>query len=264
MKNGTVPIGTTQMQYVSFGTGEKTAVVLPGLSDGLATVGGKALILSMPYRKYLGEYTVYLFSRKNEMPDGYSMEEMADDQAQAMRTLGIDSAYVLGVSQGGMIAQLLAARHPEMVTKLVPAVTASVANPVVTQVISGWMEMAERGDHLALMTDTAEKMYSETYLQKNRRYLPVLARFTKPDSYDRFLVNARAILNFDARSVLPDIRCPTLIIAGSEDITVGREAAGELHEAIAHSELFVYEGLGHGLFEEAKDFYERVFAFFSR
>ncbi|MBQ2463119.1 MAG: alpha/beta hydrolase, partial [Clostridia bacterium] len=124
MKNGTVPIGTTQMQYVSFGTGEKTTVVLPGLSDGLATVGGKALILSMPYRKYLGEYTVYLFSRKNEMPDGYSMEEMADDQAQAMRTLGIDSAYVLGVSQGGMIAQLLAARHPEMVTKLVPAVTA--------------------------------------------------------------------------------------------------------------------------------------------
>ena len=92
----------------------------------------------------------------------------------------------------------------------------------------------------------------------------MLARFTKPDSYDRFLINARAILNFDARRVLSNIRCPTLIIAGSEDITVGREAAGELHEAIAHSELFVYEGLGHGLFEEAKDFYERVFAFFSR
>ena len=64
--------------------------------------------------------------------------------------------------------------------------------------------------------------------------------------------------------LLANIHCPTLIIAGSEDITVGREAAGELHEAIAHSELFVYEGLGHGLFEEAKDFYERVFAFFSR
>ena len=264
MKNGTVPIGTTQMQYVSFGTGEKTAVVLPGLSDGLATVGGKALILSMPYRKYLGEYTVYLFSRKNEMPDGYSMEEMADDQAQAMRTLGIDSAYVLGVSQGGMIAQLLAARHPEMVTKLVPAVTAPYANPVVTQVISGWMKMAERGDHLSLMTDTAEKMYSETYLQKNRRYLPVLARFTKPESYDRFLINARAILASAARGELAGISCPTLILAGSEDRTVGTEAAPELHRGIGGSALHVYDGLGHGAYEEAGDFYERVLAFCDR
>ena len=264
MKSGTVPIGGTQMQYVSFGRGKKTAVVLPGLSDGLATVGGKALVLSVPYWKYLKEYTVFLFSRKDEMPDGYSMEDMADDQAEAMRILGIDSACVLGVSQGGMIAQLLAARHPEMVTKLVLAVTAPYANPVVKQVVSGWMDMTERGDHLSLMTDTAEKMYSEKYLRRNRRYLPLLARFTKPKSYDRFRVNACAILNFDARRVLPDIHCPTLIIAGSDDNTVGREAAGELKQAIAHSELFVYEGLGHGLYEEAKDFYARVFAFFSR
>ena len=256
MKSGTVPIGGTQMQYVSFGRGKKTAVVLPGLSDGLATVGGKALVLSVPYWKYLKEYTVFLFSRKDEMPDGYSMEDMADDQAQAMRILGIDSAWALGVSQGGMMARLLGTRQPERVTKLVLAVTAPYANPVVKQVVSGWMDMTERGDHLSLMTDTAEKMYSEKYLRRNRRYLPLLARFTKPKSYDRFRVNARAILHFDARS--------SLSCAGSDDNTVGREAAGELKQAIAHSELFVYEGLGHGLYEEAKDFYARVFAFFSR
>ena len=55
-----------------------------------------------------------------------------------------------------------------------------------------------------------------------------------------------------------------LIIAGGDDKTVGNDAAGELHRGIAGSELFVYEGLGHGAFEEAKDFYDRILAFCSR
>ena len=54
---------------------------------------------------------------------------------------------------------------------------------------------------------------------------------------------------------------PTLIIAGSDDKTVGNDAPSELKNGIADSELFVYEGLGHGVFEEAKDFYDRVLAF---
>ena len=114
------------------------------------------------------------------------------------------------------------------------------------------------------MVDTAEKMYSEPYLRKNRRAFPLLARFTKPANYDRFLRNARAILDFDLRGELEKISCPTLILAGSEDQTVGNEAAYELNRAIAGSELFVYDGLGHGAFEEAKDFYDRVFNFCSR
>ena len=68
-------------------------------------------------------------------------------------------------------------------------------------------------------------------------------------------------MNFDVRDELSKISCPTLIISGSDDKTVGNDAAGELSDGIAGSELFVYEGLGHGAFEEAKDFYDRVFAF---
>ncbi len=57
------------------------------------------------------------------------------------------------------------------------------------------------------------------------------------------------------------ITAPTLIIAGSNDKTVGNDAANMLKQGIAGSSLYVYDGLGHGLFEEAKDFYDRVFAF---
>ena len=263
-KNGSVKIDDTEMYYVSFGDGEKCLAVLPGLSDGLATVKGKAWLLSSSYKRFFRDYTVYMFSRKNKMPENYSIRQMAEDQVKALRLLEIEKTAVLGVSQGGMIAQYMAIDHPEVVEKLILAVTAPYANEVVNKTVRAWIGMAETGDHVSLMIDTAEKMYSEKYLEKNRRLFPMIARFTKPGSYERFLRNACAILDFDVREKLSDINCPTLIIAGDNDKTVGNEAAYELKEGIKGSELYMYKNLGHGVFEEAKDFYDKVYEFVER
>lgn len=259
--NGCVDTGDTDMYYVSFGKGEKKLVVLPGLSDGLATVKGKALLLYPPYRKYTDRYTVYMMSRKNKMPKGYSIRDMAADQARAMDALGIKSAFVLGVSEGGMIAQYLAAEHPHCTERLILAVTAPYANDTVRAAVEGWIKMAEKGDHKALMLDTAEKTYTEGYLKKYGWAQFLAAKVTKPASYERFFRNAHAIPGFDARDVLSRITCPVYIIAGDDDKTVGNKAPYELKDAIAGSEMYIYKGLGHGLFDEAEDFYDRVFAF---
>ena len=261
IKNGSIAVGDTEMYYVSFGSGKRALAVLPGLSDGLATVKGKAWILSSPYKRFFDDFTVYLFSRKNRMPEGYTIRQMAEDQADTMRKLGIRKACVLGVSQGGMIAQYLAIDHPELVDRLVLAVTAPYANDTVKAAVSGWIDMAKRGKHSALMIDTAEKMYSGAYLEKNRKYFPVLAAFTKPSSYERFFRNADAILGFDAREELSSIICPTLILAGENDRTVGNDAADELTRGIRGSRLIVFSGLGHGAFEESSEFYDRVYEF---
>ena len=261
MKNGSVVIQDTEMYYVSFGHGSRNLVALPGLSDGLATVKGKAFFLKAPYQRFLNEYTVYMFSRKNKMPEGYTIRQMAEDQAFAMKELGISRAAVLGVSQGGMVSQYLAIDHPELVEKLILAVTAPYANDVVKDTVGAWIGMAEQGDHVRLMVSTAERMYSKAYLDRNRKLFPVMARLTKPHSYERFLRNACAIMDFDAREELVKIGCPTLIIAGDDDNTVGNDAPNELNKGIPNSRLFIYQGLGHGVFEEAKDFYDRVYAF---
>ena len=111
------------------------------------------------------------------------------------------------------------------------------------------------------MVDTAEKSYSEARLRSYRKLYPVIGRISRPKSYDRFLINARAILEYDGRPYLDRITCPVLIIGGSEDRITGRDASYELHSLIPQSSLFMYEGLGHGLYEEADDFYDRVFSF---
>ncbi len=252
------------MCYVSFGQGEKAFVILPGLSDGLATVKGKALLLAKPYRKFFDRWTVYMFSRKNRLPEGCSIRDMADDQAEALAALGIGRVSVMGVSQGGMIAQAFAAEHAEAVDRLVLAVSAPYANETVRDCVLRWKHLAETGQYKELITDISEKSYSEEYLKKYRKYYPILARAMERLSYDRFYRNTEAILGFDMRGELDRISCPTLIIGGTEDKIVGPGAAREMKEGIAHSELFLYGGLGHAAYEEAADFNDRVLDFLER
>ena len=260
-KNGSVRLDGGRMDCVRFGGGGKNLIILPGLSDGLAGVKGKALLLAPPYRQFFERYTVWMFSRREPLPLDFSIADMAADQAEALRTLGIGRAAVVGVSQGGMIAQLFAADYPDLTEALILAVTAPYANETVRERVKSWIEMAERGDHKSLMIDTAEHSYSEAYLRRFRKAYPLLGTLGKPKSYARFLANARAILAFDARGALGKITCPTLILGGEEDRIVGAEASRELHEAIGQSELFLYPGLGHAAYEEAKDFNGRVYRF---
>ena len=260
-KNGIVPIGGTEMHYAAFGTGAKALVLLPGLSDGLSTVQGKAALLACPYRLFFDRYTVYLFSRKERMPEGYSIRDMAADQATALQSLGIARAALMGVSQGGMIAQYLAIDHPEMIDRLVLAVTAPCCSPMIEANVTRWVGMVKNGAHKQMMIDTAENSYSRDYLKKYRKIYPLIGLIGKPSDYRRFRINANAILSFDASQDVSRIACPTLIIGGEEDRIVGVKASHELNETISGSELYVYKDLGHAAFEEAKDFNERVFAF---
>ena len=260
-KNGTVPIGSTEMRYVSFGSGSRTVILLPGLSDGLTTVKGKALLLAAPYKQFFKDFTVYMFSRKNELPDDYSIREMADDQAEVMRKLGIKKAAVVGVSEGGMIAQYLAIDHADLVERLVIAVSAPCAGDTLQAVIRSWIESAKQGDHKRLMIETAEKSYSDAYLKKYRKLYPVIGWIGKPKNYHRFLVNANAILHFNCCDDLHRIHCPTLIIGGGTDQIVGCAASYQMQERIHGSELYIYEKYGHAAYEETPDFNKRVFDF---
>lgn len=97
-KNGNIKIGNADMDYISFGRGQKSLVLIPGLGDGLKTVKGTAIAFALYYKKYAAKYKVYVFSRKNQLEEGYSTKKMARDQNEAMEKLGISDAYIMGVS----------------------------------------------------------------------------------------------------------------------------------------------------------------------
>jgi pimeloyl-ACP methyl ester carboxylesterase len=259
--NGQVRVGTTTMDYVAFGKGQETLVMLPGLGDGLTTVKGMAVLMAWTYRQYGSRYRVYVFSRKKEIDEGYSTREMAKDQAEAMQALGIKSAYVMGISQGGMIAQYLAIDHPDLVDKLVLAVTLSKQNEMMQSAVSHWIAMAERGAYRALLLDTMDRSYSDAYRRKYRWLYPFLGRMGKPRSFNRFLVQAQSCLMHNAHAQLHKIACPVLVLGGACDRIVGAEASVALADAIQRSELILYNGLGHAAYEESKAFHRDVIRF---
>lgn len=260
-KNGRVTIDGTDMDYITFGTGRECLIMLPGLGDGLATVKGKAYAIATAYRIYARHYQVYMFSRKNHLHEGYSTRDMARDQAEAMKILGISKAHILGVSQGGMIAQYLAIDYPHLVDKLVLAVTSSRPNELIRKAIHTWTALAKQKNYKQLMIDTAEKSYSEKYRRAYHFLYPILGIIGKPSDPNRFLIQAASCIEHNAWQELNQIVCPTFVIGGDADQIVGVNASIELSEEIPNSELFLYKGLGHAAYEEAKDFNIRVLNF---
>ena len=257
-KNSRLQLNTGHMDYIRFGSGEKVLIMLPGVGDGLKTVKGMALPFALLYRALAKEFTVYGFSRRAELPEHMSTREMAEDLSAAMEALDLSKAAVLGVSQGGMIAQWLAIDHPEKVGKLVLAVTLSRPNDTVREVIGRWSDMARRGDYRGIMLDTAERSYSEKRLRLARLEYGLLGNFGKPGSFARFLTQAESCVTHDAYGQLDRIRCPTMVIGGTEDRIVTGRASEEMAAKIPGCRLFLYQGLGHGLYEEAPDFLTRL------
>ena len=263
-KNGTVTIANAQMEYIRFGSGNRVLIMLPGLGDSLRSMKGAALPMAVMYRMFAKDFTVYVFSRKGNLTEGYTTRDMAADQAQTMEKLGIPKADIFGVSMGGMIAQHLAIDYPEKVGKLILTVTSSRPNPILTESIEEWVSCAKRGDHTALMDSNVRRIYSEDYYRKNKWLVPIMGKLTKPKSYDRFFVQADACLTHDAYESLNYIKAPTVVIGGEKDLSLGGDASKEIAAKIPSAELQMYAQWGHGLYEEAKDFNQVVLDFLRR
>jgi pimeloyl-ACP methyl ester carboxylesterase len=183
---------------------------------------------------------------------------MAEQLNVALQALDLSSVALVGVSQGGMIAQWLAINFPDKVGKLVLTVTLSRPNPTIEGVVERWITMAERGDYKGIMLDTAERSYSEKHLRLAKMEYGLLGSFGKPKSFDRFIRQAESCVTHNAWNRLDYITCPTLVIGGEDDRIVTGQASREMSDRIRDCSLYMYEGLGHGLYEEAPDFLTRV------
>jgi len=256
---GILKIEGADMEYIRFGKGKRILVMLPGLGDSLRSLKGTELPMALMYRMFAKDFTVYAFSRKANLPKGYSTRLMARDQAEAMEQLGIEKADVLGVSMGGMIAQHLAIDFPKKVDKLILCVTSARPNPILTESITEWVQLAKEGNHAAFMESNLRRIYSERYYRQNKWMVPLLGILTKPKSYDNLLIQADACLRHDAYEELCQIKAPTFVIGGEKDNALGGDASREIAARIPGAELLMYTQWGHGLYEEAKDFNQRVF-----
>ena len=78
--------------------------------------------------------------------------------------------------------------------------------------------------------------------------------------YKNFVISLEGTEGFDCYEQLKDIRCPVLVIGASEDRVLGVQAAYDIIESL-QCESFIYEGYGHGVYDEAPDYLTHIKAF---
>ncbi len=84
----TVQADTFTMDYLRFGEGARTLVIIPGLS--VQSVMGSAQAIAESYKLLTEDFTVYVFDRRKEIPASYSIDDMARDTAEAFRLFGVE------------------------------------------------------------------------------------------------------------------------------------------------------------------------------
>ena len=256
----TVNTDKFKMKYFKFGIGDKTAVIIPGLS--MKSIADAAESIASRYKAMEAEYTVYFFDRRLDCNDGYNIEAMADDTIEALDVLGVKNAYVFGVSQGGMIVQYIALKRPDLVKKLVLGSTAARITNQNNGVIENWIKLAEERNLDALLDSFVNSVYSKEFSEKYGEFIKQMLSDTSDVELDRFIIYAKACRGFDVLDELSKIKCPVFVIGVKNDQIFGVETSVEIAE-ITNAKLYIYENYGHAVYDEAPDALERIMEFFA-
>lgn len=255
-----VHVDGIEMEYCAFGEGTRPFVILPGLS--IKSVVTQEEALTAGFSLFCKDFRVYVFDRRLNLPETYSVPQMAADTARAMEALGIANACVFGASQGGMIAQLLAINHPELVAKLVLGSTTSRGADSAAEVVDSWERLAREGRVEELVEATVTHLYSPATVAAFGDAIRAGMADISPEELSRFITLASGTPAFACTDELARIACPTFVIGCFGDAVVGWQASVAIAQALG-CPLYLYGAeYGHSVYDEAPDYRGRLYEFF--
>jgi pimeloyl-ACP methyl ester carboxylesterase len=257
-----------------------TSVEANGLSIGYSTRGsGPPLILihggeadhsmfTVLGAHLAANFTVIAYDQRDSgatrdlapSPREYGLADMGEDVAEFIKALGCERAHVFGTSLGGHIAQVLAARHPDRVDRLVLGSTwlaghgLMAVNPRVAEQMSVW-----RADVGRYAPDIASKFFSEDFLRAH------------PERIDMFRGSRRTADQSSRRARLLDvpypirdgeIKVPALLLMGEQDGLIPNAATRKVAQILLEPRVEVIPGIGHiAAIEAPAELARRISAF---
>lgn len=247
------------MEFLHFGNrdGEKF-VILPGLA--LKSVLGSAGAIISAYSPIAENHDVYLFDHIPEEPEAYGIADMAEDTLTAFGREGIDRACLMGVSMGGMVAQTMAVKAPERVSALILCSTAMDASHADTEVLREWRTLAQKRDTPALMEAFGKSVYTPAFWEQYGEFITASGYGATELDFRNFLISLDAVGHFDLHEEIGNISCPAFVLGAGDDRVLGRQAAYDLADAL-DCPYYIYEGYGHGVYDEAPDYLSRIDSF---
>jgi pimeloyl-ACP methyl ester carboxylesterase len=184
----------------------------------------------------------------------YKLRDMADDAVGLLDALGVESAHVVGISMGGMIAQEVAIHHPSRVRTLT-SIMSSTGNPALPPPKPEAMSV--------LLTPSPTDL--DGYLENSLQTWRVLSGPGFPMDPDRVKERARlafarglsvagtarqlaaVVTSGSRKEALQSVTVPTLVIHGEADPLVPVECGIDTADSVPGAELLIIEGMGHDL-----------------
>jgi 3-oxoadipate enol-lactonase len=183
-----------------------------------------------------------------------TIAQLAEDAAGLLAALQVDTAHVVGISMGGMVAQELALAHPERIDTLTLGCTycggegsALAAEEVMSRLAEGMSSgVRERAIRAAWEANVSPAFAANE--EAYRRFLGIGLRRAVP--VVTIMAQMRAIAAHDTSTRLPQLRLPTLVIHGTLDEMLPVQNGHMIAGLIPGSRLEILDGIGHLFFWE--------------
>jgi len=261
MRNASAGYFCNGMPYNRAGKGARPLIIFQGL---MFENKPQPRLMMLMYKFLETDYTVYSVLRKSGLPQGYTMQNMADDYAAMISDEFGGPVDVIGVSTGGSIAQHFAADHPGLVRRLVIHSSAHALTQEANQAQLRVGRLAQQGQWRAAADTLIGFMLPRAGVMKHIAppmvwlISVVLSLDTPPDSTDLVVtVEAEAKHHFKDR--LAEITAPTLVIAGAQDPFYSAALFRETAAGIPNAKLILYEKMRHPAY--GRRFEQDVLAF---
>ncbi len=194
--------------------------------------------------------------------DRYTMDELIGDVAGLMNALGIRDCLFVGLSIGGIMAQGLAAKHPELLKAMVISNTAAkIGTP---EMWRERIEAARAGGVEALADAIMERWFAESTRSERALELEGWRNMLVRTPTDGYIGCSEAIAANDYTESTATLSLPTLAIAGSEDGSTPPDVVSATAELITGSRFEVIDNAGHLPCVEQPQEYARLLTEFIR
>lgn len=253
------------LPYARMGNGEEVLVIFSGSELENKPIKGLALkTLEFGFGGLVKHFTLYMLSRKPNLPQGYTAQDMSDDFAEMIRRDIGKPVHVMGISSGGSSALHFGADHPDLLNKLVLAFTAHRMTEHGIKSCATWRDLALAGNWLELYESMGlaivEGQMPDWIVKPMMRNFGA-AVLGQPKSGMDFAILLDADINLDVYEKLPKISVPTLVIGGDKDPFYSQDLMRETQSCIPNAKLEFLNGGHSAMKSQSKAFEAAVLRF---
>lgn len=244
--------------FAKFGSGTKVMLVwLGGPGNNLAK-GMEFRVYSKGFLPFALEYTIYLLTRKSNLPQKYSMQDMSNDYADMIQTeFQGKVAVIVSLSYGSMIAQHFLADHPNLFGVFIMAMSAHIMTETGKAADVKYAQYMSQGKIRKALLEMAPVLVpSNKSCWFYKLFFGIFGNLIHMDVSPTFasdiLIEAQAEMENQTVQKLPQIRVPVLIISGDQDFYHPKQDIEEMAKMIPNAQLILYPGKGHLIMGEKR------------